>query len=268
MGTLSEHHLVVSLGCGKLRRLTIPFTGHNMQYPSPLQAATLLRRYKRFLADIRLPSGEEVTIHCPNTGSMRNCLAEGGTIWYSTSDNPKRKYSRTWEIATTPDGDLAGIKSAYANELVVEAIGSGLISQLQGYSSLRTEVRYGEERSRIDILLQGDDKPDCYIEVKSVTLREDLEGAARRGLFPDSVSDRASKHLRELMLMREQGRRAVLLFCVQHTGIDTVSPADELDPRYGQLLRQAAAAGVEIYSYGADISAEAITLVRPLSVVL
>lgn len=238
-----------------------------MLFQPPLQQAVLLRRYKRFLADIRLPCGEEVTIHCANTGSMRNCIAQEQPCWYSTSNNPKRKYSRSWEIATTPEGDLAGINTARANNLVVEAIENGTIKELQGYEQLRTEVRYGEERSRIDILLEQPGLPGCYVEVKSVTLREDADGCVNRGLFPDSVSVRASKHVRELMAMKAAGHRAVLVFCVQHSGIKTVSPADDLDPKYGEILRQGVAAGVEVLAYGADISAEGISLVRALPVV-
>lgn len=238
-----------------------------MLFQPPLQQAVLLRRYKRFLADIRLPCGEEVTIHCANTGSMRNCIAEEQACWYSTSSNPKRKYSRSWEIATTPDGDLAGINTARANTLVVEAIENGTIKELQGYEALRTEVRYGEERSRIDVLLEQPGLPSCYVEVKSVTLREDAANCSNRGLFPDSVSVRASKHVRELMVMKAAGHRAVLVFCVQHSGISSVAPADELDPKYGEVLRQGVAAGVEVLAYGADISAEGISLVRALPVV-
>lgn len=239
-----------------------------MLFQPPLQQAVLLRRYKRFLADIRLPSGEEVTIHCANTGSMRNCIAPGQPCWYSTSNNPKRKYSRSWEIAITPDGDLAGINTARANMLVVEAIENGTLKELQGYEQLRTEVRYGEERSRIDVLLEQPGLPSCYVEVKSVTLREDTDRCANRGLFPDSVSARASKHVRELMAMKAAGHRAVLVFCIQHSGIKTVSPADDLDPKYGELLRQGVAAGVEVLAYQADISAAGISLERSVPVVL
>lgn len=238
-----------------------------MLFQPPLQKALLLRRYKRFLADIRLPCGEEVTVHCANTGSMRNCIAEQQACWYSTSSNPKRKYSRSWEIATTPDGDLAGINTARANALVVEAIENGTIKELQGFDALRTEVRYGEEKSRIDILLEQQGSANCYVEVKSVTLREDSATCVNRGLFPDSVSARASKHVRELMAMKAAGHRAVLVFCVQNSGIKSVSPADELDPKYGELLRQGVAAGVEVLAYGADIDAKGIALVRPLPVI-
>ena len=234
-----------------------------MKIEPALQEGVLLRRYKRFLADIRQPDGKEITIHCPNTGSMKACLSEGDPCWYSTSDNPKRKYPNTWEIATTPAGHLAGINTGRANGLVVEAIKSGVISELQGYTDLKTEVRYGEEKSRIDILLSEGSR-ECYVEVKNVTLCE----AGGRGLFPDSVSDRGSKHLRELMLMVEQGHRAVLLFCVQHTGINSVSPADDIDPVYGETLRAALRAGVEVFAYGASLSAEEIVLDRSIEVIV
>ncbi len=240
-----------------------------MKFDPPLQTALLLRRYKRFLADIKLPSGEEVTIHCPNTGSMKNCIVEGGQCWYSTSDNPKRKYPYTWEIATTPGGHLAGINTGRANGLVREAIESGVISELSGYSSIRSEVKYGQENSRIDFLLSGEGRDDCYVEVKSVTLCTDTDEISRgEGLFPDAVSQRGSKHLRELVDMKQQGNRAVLVFCVQHTGIQQVSPADEIDIIYGKTLRKAIMDGVEVLAYKASISPSEIVLTSKLPVVL
>lgn len=216
-----------------------------------LHPALLLRRYKRFLADVRLPDGQMITLHCPNTGSMKNCVVENAPCWYSVSANPKRKYPHTLEVVTTPGGHLAGINTGRANHLVEAALAAGVIAELQGYRELRREVVYGTERSRIDFLLTGaaDSRP-CYVEVKSVTLMED-EG---QGLFPDAVSDRGSKHLRELMAMVQQGCRAVLLFCVQHTGIRWVEPADAIDPLYGRLLREAIAAGVEVLAYQATIN--------------
>lgn len=236
-----------------------------MKFQPALDEGVLLRRYKRFLADVRLPGGEEITIHCPNTGSMKACLAEGSPCWFSTSDNAKRKYPNTWEIATTPAGDLAGVNTGRANALVVEAIEHGVIAELQGYETLKTEVRYGEERSRIDIFLSGAaDQIDCYVEVKNVTLCED----AGQGLFPDSVSTRGSKHLRELALMVEQGHRAVLLFCVQHSGIERVSAAAEIDPVYAATLKEVVGKGVEVYAYQADLSAQEIVLRRRLPVIV
>lgn len=226
-----------------------------MKFDPPLEQATLLRRYKRFLTDVELGDGSEMTIHCPNTGSMKACLAEGSPCWYSRSDNPKRKYPCTWEIATTPAGHLAGVNTGRANALVVEAIEGGVITELQGYEQLRTEVRYGEERSRIDVLLErGEER--CYVEIKNVTLCED-EG---RGLFPDAVSTRGAKHLRELELMVQQGHRAVLLFCVQHSGIESVAPARDIDPAYAEAFDQAVQAGVEVLAYKAELSAKEIVL--------
>lgn len=217
----------------------------------PWQTAELIKRYKRFMADVRLADGQIITVHCPNTGSMRNCLVPSSPCWYSTSANPKRKYPHTLEVVTTPSGHFAGINTGRANSLVEIAIAAGVIKELQGYASLRREVVYGAERSRIDFVLaeSPSDPGPCYVEVKSVTLMES-EGL---GLFPDAVSERGSKHLRELMAMVQQGHRAVLLFCVQHTGIEWVEPADAIDPVYGKYLREAIAMGVEVLAYGVRI---------------
>ena len=220
-----------------------------MQFTPPLAQGRLLRRYKRFLTDVQLPDGEEVTIHCPNTGSMRNCLYEGQTVWFSISDNPKRKYSRTFELMTTPDGHFIGINTGRANSLAEEAIHQGVIKELKGYARLTREVKYGEENSRIDLLLTDEHLPDCYIEVKSCTLLE--EG---KGYFPDAVTTRGQKHLRELMQMVKLGHRAVLLFMVQHTGIVSVSPASHIDADYAHLLKQAISQGVEVLAYRTELS--------------
>ncbi|MFS1523072.1 DNA/RNA nuclease SfsA [Microbulbifer sp. 2304DJ12-6] len=229
-----------------------------MKFTPPLQKATLLRRYKRFLADVASPEGEVFTIHCPNTGSMKNCWIEGGVCWYSDSGNPKRKYRHTLEISTTPEGALAGVNTARANALVEEAIRAGIVSELQGYESLRREVRYGEENSRIDFLLSGCDG-DCYVEVKNVTLAE-----ARRGFFPDAVSARGAKHLRELQKLAGSGVRAVLFYCVQHNGIDSVEVAREIDPGYAEALHSAVSTGVQVLAYKARLSAEEIVLAERL----
>lgn len=240
-----------------------------MQFNPPLQQATLIKRYKRFLADIELSSGEVRTIHCPNTGSMKNCQTPGSRVWFSTSSNLKRKYPNTWEFVEVGSLDLVGINTGLANRLVVDAIEAGTIQQLQGYQQLKTEVAYGEQKSRIDILLlaAGSQRPaDCYIEVKNVSLGVG-DGL---GLFPDAVTIRGQKHLQELMLMSSQGYRAVLFFCVQHSGIQRVSPADEIDPDYARLLREAARHGVEIMAYGAafNVEASSLQLATPLDVVL
>lgn len=234
-----------------------------MEFHPPLIGATLLRRYKRFLADVRFSDGRELTVHCPNTGSMKNCVVENSPCYLFDAQNPKRKYRYSWELATVPGGYLAGINAGRANALVEEALRSESIAELVGYPSLLREQKYGTEGSRIDFLLEREGER-CYLEVKSVTLGE--EGGA--GRFPDAKSDRARKHLRELIAMRAIGYRAVLLFCVQHGGIKTVAPADDIDPAYGNSLRKAAVAGVEILAYKAVISPQSLRLHQSLPVLL
>lgn len=240
-----------------------------MKYPEFLQNGRLIRRYKRFLADIELENGQQITLHCPNTGSMKNCLFPGHRVWFSDSHNPKRKYPCTWEQAEIPvqfGGEermtLAGLNTGKANPLVEELLKSGKVEALTDYGTMRREVKYGAENSRVDFLLTQEGLPDCYLEVKSVTLAMG-DGL---GLFPDAVTSRGTKHLRELKEIGEQGGRAVLFFCVQHTGIDHVAPADEIDPKYGQALREAIAAGVEVMAWGAEMSPEGIELTRELPV--
>lgn len=230
-----------------------------MKFDSAFQEARFLKRYKRFFADVELADGSELTLHCANTGSMKHCLEPGTPCWFSRSDNPKRKLPGTLEIVTTSDGLLAGVNTARPNHLVEEAIVAGRIPELAGYSELRREVRYGAENSRIDLLLEADDKR-CYVEVKSVTLSMG-DGKAQ---FPDAVTTRGSKHLRELMAMVDEGHRAVLCFCVQLSGVTEVSPADSIDSVYGETLREAIAAGVEVLAYGCQLSAEEIVIDRKL----
>ncbi|MEE8057238.1 MAG: DNA/RNA nuclease SfsA [Pseudomonadales bacterium] len=236
-----------------------------MQLP-PLIKATLIKRYKRFLADVTLETSEQLTVHCPNTGAMTGCAEPNAPVWLSTSDNPKRKYPQTWELVQTPAGYMVCIHSAKANDLVKEAIERDLIAELIGYDSVRSEVTYGEENSRIDLLLSNDKahgfKERCFIEVKSVTLLLE-EGV---GVFPDAVSDRGRKHLRELITMVQRGHRAVLFFCVQHTGIARVAPADAIDAKYGETFREALEAGVEVLAYRAKVSPESIELIEVLPV--
>lgn len=232
-----------------------------MKFPSTLQSATLIRRYKRFLVDITLPDGETITIHCPNTGAMTGCADQGNVVWYSTSDNAKRKYPNTWEVSQNAQGHWFCINTTKANDVVKEAVGEGQISELSGYDTIRSEVKYGEENSRIDLLLQDDNKADCYVEVKSVTLL----GEDGQGYFPDAVSTRAQKHVRELMAMKQQGHRAVLFFLVQHSGIEVMSPAHHIDARYGELVREALEAGVEVLCYRTDISPTQIVLEKAIA---
>ena len=233
-----------------------------MRFDPPLEEGRLLRRYKRFLADIETVGGELLTIHCPNTGSMLNCMSEGARVWFSRSNDPKRKLPGTWEIGETPHGRLAVINTGRANALVEEALRGGLIAELNGFTGLRREVPYGQERSRIDFRLDYPTGP-AFVEVKSVTLGfADSPVAA----FPDARTERGAKHLRELASLARDGVRAVQLYCVNLTGIEAVRPAEEIDPAYAAALREAVSAGVEVLAYGAEISPEQVCLARRLEV--
>ncbi|WP_439886300.1 DNA/RNA nuclease SfsA [Pseudomonas sp. MBLB4123] len=233
-----------------------------MRFELPLQQGRLLRRYKRFLADIETAGGERLCIHCPNTGSMLNCMSEGARVWFSRSDDPRRKLPGTWEIGETPHGRLALINTGRANALVEEALRAGLIAELAGFSGLKREVPYGQERSRIDFRLDYPEGP-AFVEVKSVTLGfADNPVAA----FPDARTERGAKHLRELAALAREGVRAVQLYCVNLSGIEAVRPAEEIDPAYAAALREARAAGVEVLAYGAQLDPEEVRLVRRLEV--
>lgn len=210
-----------------------------------------------------------MTIHCPNTGSMKNCQEPGSRVWYTDSENPKRKYTCTWELVEVDGEHIVGINTGLANKLVYEAVAAGHIEPLSGYQTIRTEVPYGKQRSRIDLLLESAEPGsgnNCFVEVKSVSLGVG-DGL---GIFPDAVTSRGQKHLRELLHMHEEGHRAVLLFCVQHSGIKRVAPADSIDAEYGRLLREVAAAGVEVLAFAAefDLAASSIELRRQLPVIL
>lgn len=233
-----------------------------MKFTPALTKGTLIKRYKRFLADVELSDGEVITIHCPNTGSMKNCNEPGSSVWFSDSGNPKRKYRHTWEIVSVGGAGqfLAGINTGLANKLVKQAIEEGVIAELQEYDSLRTEVKYGQENSRIDLLLEKGPQ-QCFVEVKNVTLKE-----GEIAFFPDAVTERGRKHLRELAAMVEAGHRAVLVFCVQLTGVTQVRPADHIDAGYGETLRKVVGLGVEVLAYQADITPEKITLTNRLPV--
>jgi len=240
-----------------------------MQLQKKLQVGVLQKRYKRFLADITTKAGESITIHCPNTGSMKNCQEPGSRVWYSDSGNPKRKYACTWDFVEVDKNHIVGINTGLSNKLVHEAIASDRIDELTGYESIRTEVAYGAQKSRIDLLLKGTaNDPDalCYVEVKNVSLGLG-DGL---GSFPDAVTTRGQKHLQELLHMHAQGHRAVLLFCVQHSGIQRITPADNIDPEYGRLLREVVSKGVEVLAYQAEIDLQnsRVTLREKVSVLL
>ncbi|MCV2404141.1 DNA/RNA nuclease SfsA [Marinomonas sp. C2222] len=226
-----------------------------MKFTTPLIEGRLIKRYKRFLADIELPTGEVIVAHCPNTGSMRRCQQENARVWVSKSDNPKRKLAYTWELVEVDESYLACINTGYPNKLVGEAIRNEVIKELAGYDDIKAEVKYGE-KSRIDWLLSDADGKQCYVEVKNATLLEE-DG---RGYFPDAVTDRGRKHLNEMAKMVEQGHRAVLVFCVSHTGINEVAPAGYIDKKYAETFETVLAQGVEVLAYKVDITTESMTL--------
>jgi sugar fermentation stimulation protein A len=232
-----------------------------MLYPRKLVEGRLIRRYKRFLADIQLAEGV-VTAACPNTGSLMGCCEPGSRVWLSESDSATRKYRHTWEIVEVGKV-MVGINTGLPNNLVAEAIGDGTLAELSGYSTVRREVRYGEEASRVDFVLESPGREACYVEVKNVT------AAAKRGvaLFPDCVSERGSRHLRELMRMKSLGLRPVQLYCVQRGDVREVRPADGIDHEYGRTLREAIAAGVEVLAYRAKVTPSEIRIAERIAVV-
>lgn len=225
---------------------------------SELQEATLLRRYKRFLADVEFADGTVTTVHCPNTGAMTGCAAPGSRVWLSTSDSKTRKYPQTWELVESEQG-TACVHSAFANKLAREALEEGLIPELSHFETLLPEVKLSD-KTRLDFKLESPQET-VYIEVKSVTLYDVQAENAGQGLFPDAVSERGRKHLQKLAELAQQPEtRAVLLFCVLHTGVERVSAAGEIDPKYREAMRDALAAGVEVLAWRAEISAKEIRL--------
>ena len=233
-----------------------------MKWPGTLIEAKFLKRYKRFLADFQLPNRQEITAHCANTGSMKTCMEEGAPSWLTHHDNPKRKLKYSWQGIQMPDG-WVGINTALANKLVREAIENHVVTPLQGFETILAEQKYGTN-SRIDFLLKGKGKPDCFVEVKNVTLLLE-EGVAG---FPDAVTDRGRKHIGELVEVCGAGHRGVLLFCVQRESAKEVRPAEVFDPLYAQALREAVGKGLEVYAYRAQFSKSEVVLTTPLPVVL
>ncbi len=227
-----------------------------MRFDQTLIPATLIRRYKRFLAEVRLEDGGEITVHCPNSGSMRGCAAPGTAVMISVAANPKRKYRHTLEMVRV-DGYWVGINTWRTNGLVEEAIGNGLIPGLTALG-LRREVKSGA--SRLDFLLKKDHEK-IWLEVKNCTLAE-----GRAAMFPDAVTSRGKRHLLELMRARENGDRAIIFFCVQRQDCDFFTPAADIDPAYAAALDKAVSTGVEIMVWQARVSPEEITIFRPLPV--
>lgn len=237
-----------------------------MNFSEPLLAARLVCRYKRFLADVELEDGSLVTAHTANTGAMTGCAEPGSRVWLSFHDKVTRKYPFSWElveVGSNTDPVLVGINTQLSNHLVKEAIEQDVIHSLKSYSQIKTEVPYGKENSRVDLLLSAENRKDCYVEVKNLTL---VQGTV--GYFPDAVSKRASKHVRELVNMVEEGHRSVIFFCVQRGDVREVQPAAHIDPEYAQALKKAVMAGVEVLAYGASVSIQGVKLLCPIPVVI
>ncbi|MEO5338500.1 MAG: DNA/RNA nuclease SfsA [Magnetospirillum sp. WYHS-4] len=232
-----------------------------MKFPHPLVPGRLVKRYKRFLADVVLEGGETVVAHCANSGSMLGVNMPGSDVWLSPAANPDRKLRWTWELLRVGEG-LVGINTAHPNALVAEAVAAGIIPELAGYATIRREVKYGRN-SRIDLLLEGQGRPPCYVEVKNVTLMRE-PGLAE---FPDAVTRRGAKHLEELAAMVGQGARAVMVYLVQREDCSRFAPAADIDPAYAEGLERARRQGVEALCRACRISPEGIELASPLAFV-
>jgi sugar fermentation stimulation protein A len=228
-----------------------------MRFTAKLIRGTLVQRYKRFLADVRLPSGEIVTAHCTNTGSMLGCKEPGSVVYLSLSPNKGRKLAYTWEMIQIKRTWI-GINTLHPNRLVAEAIEAGAIPELRGYDVIRREIKVSAH-SRLDLCLEGR-SGCCYVEVKNVTASFNSAAA-----FPDAVSERATKHLKELIRLKRKGHRAAIVFVVQRGDCDHFRPADEIDPEYGRWLRRAVKAGVEALPYLAKVTPKGIVLTGRLT---
>lgn len=230
-----------------------------MDFPQSLKRGQLVQRYKRFLADIVLEDGSEITAHCPNPGAMLGLNMPGLPVWVSRSPDPKRKLAHTLELVEV-DGGLVGINTMHPNRLVAEALAADTVPELTGYATHRREVKYGQA-SRVDFLLEAPDRPRCWLEIKNCHLRR----TGTLAEFPDCVAARSTKHLRELEAMVAEGDRAVALFVVQRTDCDAFSACHDLDPAFARGLESAANAGVEVLVYGCDISPERVQIARPMA---
>jgi sugar fermentation stimulation protein A len=236
-----------------------------MKFPSPLLRGRLERRYKRFLADVTLDTGETVTATCPNTGSMMGLATPGAVVWLSESDSKTRKYRHTWEMVEAEAGKeptLVGINTHHPNRLVTEAITTGKIKDLNGFASLRREVKYGKS-SRIDILLEDEKKGLAYVEIKNVHLLR----KPGRAEFPDSPTARGVKHLQELASMVRSGHRAVMLYLIQRADVRNFSLAGDIDPAYAHAFEEANAAGVEAIAYRCRLNPQEISLDKAVPIV-
>jgi sugar fermentation stimulation protein A len=235
-----------------------------MRFPAPLIPATLIRRYKRFLADVAMTDGSETTVHVANPGSMLGLSTPGSPVLLSKSENPKRKLAYSWELVEVDFGsgrELVGVNTAHPNRIVGEALDAGLVPGLAGYRRLRREVRYGKA-SRVDFLLEEVGRPPCYVEVKNVHMMR----ASGRAEFPDAVTARGAKHLAELAAQVRAGCRAVMVYLVQIGSAEGVALARDIDPAYGAAFDRAKAEGVEALALACRITPEGIEIDRPVPV--
>jgi sugar fermentation stimulation protein A len=228
-----------------------------MHFDPELIPGRLVKRYKRFLADVVLDDGREVTAHCPNSGSMATCKDPDQPVYLQPADSPKRKLKYTWELYHS-GASWVGINTHRSNAVVAEAVASDAVPELAGYDHARREVKYGRN-SRIDLLLESADRPTAYVEVKNATLLAD-DGVVR---FPDAVTERGRKHLDELADMVAEGHRAVMFFLVNRADGEGFGPADRIDSAYGQRLREVAEAGVEVLAYRTTITPGGIAVAEP-----
>lgn len=232
-----------------------------MKFNEPLIKGKILKRYKRFLADIELENGEVITAHTANTGSMKTCWEPGWSVLMSYHDNPKRKLKYSLEM--TFNGDTwIGVNTSLPNKIAMEGIQNGVVKELKGYSTIKPEAKVG--KSRIDILLSNEGEDPCYVEVKNVTLL----GEKKKAIFPDAVSTRGQKHLEELTQLVNEGVRAAMLFVINREDTTSFSPAKEIDPDYAKLLQEASDAGVEILAYQCSVGPHEIALKKKIPVKL
>lgn len=237
----------------------------NMKF-SILTEAVLLKRYHRYLADCALNKKDIRTLYCPNNGAMRGCDILGSRIWFSTSFNTNRKFPYTWEVVEVDGGHLVGVNTLRSVDLIREAILSGTIDELKEFKYIHKEAPFDNPAKRVDLILRQDEEkgPFALVEVETVTLGDEIH----RGFFPDCAHTRALRNLYELLDLREKGHRAILLFCVQHTGIEKLFVADHIDKQYGVLLREAIANGVEVYAYRTRISVTEMAIETPIPVIV
>lgn len=230
-----------------------------MKFQDPLIKGKLIKRYKRFMADIELEGGDVVTAHCANSGSMLGVQDPGSEVWISPARNPDRKLKFTWELLRVGEA-WVGVNTSHPNKIVFDAIEDGTISELQGYDNQRREVKYGKN-SRIDILLEKDDGSKCYVEIKNVTMKRNLD-RSEPAEFPDGVTARGAKHLVELSDMVAEGHRAVMVYLVQRDDCDAFNLARDIDPEYGATYDKATKAGVEVLGYTCKLSEKEIVVTK------